>query len=443
MDSQLTPTTSTPTPVEHPDPGPGWQRRYFAVFGGQALSLIGASLTQFVLLWWITDTTGSASALATAGMVALLPQALLSPLGGTLADRYSRRALMIGSDFISSLCMVVLIALFLTGNVELWHVYVMMFIRSAMNAFQAPAAFASTAMLVPASFLPRAAGLNQTVQSLMVIAAPALGALAMTTMPLGYALGIDIVTALCGIGALLLYRIPQPKVASENRTGLVTEFREGVALVWNHPGLRHLYGLLGGVVLVLLPAFTLVPLLVRNHFGGGVGELALMESLAGIGMLIGGAIVTVIAPRKQVPWILLGFAASCLTLALTALAPSHLFWLAILWWVLNGVTFVLGNGPFTALLQINVPNHLQGRVLSLVSMVMGLAAPVGLALAGPLGDLIGVRWLMVGMGLIGTAVCLLGFLSPALRQFDSPSAQPARLATPTPASKAPRVSPEA
>jgi len=68
-----------------------------------------------VLLWWITDTTGSVSALATAGMAALLPQAVLGPFGGVLADRYNRRILMIAADSISALCMLVLIALFLTA----------------------------------------------------------------------------------------------------------------------------------------------------------------------------------------------------------------------------------------------------------------------------------------------------------------------------------------
>lgn len=73
--------------ASHADPQDGWRVRCWSVFTGQALSLIGSALTQFVLLWWITDTTGSISALATAGLVASLPHALLSRLGGTLSDR--------------------------------------------------------------------------------------------------------------------------------------------------------------------------------------------------------------------------------------------------------------------------------------------------------------------------------------------------------------------
>ncbi|MCK2119224.1 MFS transporter [Pseudomonas aeruginosa] len=401
------------------DPGPRWRLRFWMIFSGQALSLVGSALTQFVLLWWIADTTGSVAALATAGMAAMLPQALLSPLGGTFADRYNRRLLMIAADVISALCMAVLIVLFLTERIELWHAYVMMFIRSAMQAFQTPAATASMAMLVPRDFLPRAAGLNQSMQSFTVVAAAPLGALAISVMPMGWALGIDVGTALLGIVPLLVFRIPQLRAAGARGIGGIwTEFREGLTLVWGHPGLRRLYGLLGAVVLVIMPSFALLPLLIKEHFNGGAPQVALMEGLAGIGMVLGGMVVAALAPRRQVPWVLWGFAASCLALALTGLVPGRLFGVAVAWWVLSGFTFILGNAPLTALLQATIPNQLQGRALSLLAMVMGLAAPVGLALATPLGEWIGIRWLFVLMGVAGTLVSLAGFLSPPLRKLD-------------------------
>jgi len=315
--------------------GPKWQLRFWTVFSGQALSLVGSALTQFVLLWWITDTTGSVSALATAGMAALLPQALLAPLGGTLADRYSRRMLMIIADAVSAMCMLVLIALFLTGRIELWHAYAMMAVRSVMQAFQGPAASASVVMLVPGSFIIRAAGLNQSLQSLTVVAAAPLGALAIGVMPIGWALAIDVVTAVLGIVPLLFFRIPQDFASGGQKKGLWSEFREGVDQVWHTPGLRHIYILLGVVVLAVVPTFTLVPLLVKEHFGGSVSQVALLEGLSGVGMLTGGLLVAVMAPRRPVYWILLGFAASCASMALTALVPGNLFGVAVAWWVIR------------------------------------------------------------------------------------------------------------
>lgn len=411
-------------PAGGADPGPGWQRRYWSIFGGQALSLIGSAMTQFVLLWWITDTTGSAAALGVAGVAALLPQALLSPVGGILADRYSRRAIMIGADVISAACMLVLIGLFASGGAQLWHVYTMMAVRSAMQAFQTPAAGASTAMLVPASFLPRAAGLNQTLQGVMTVAAAPLGALAISVLPLSAALSIDVATALLGIAPLLRYAVPQPRVTREAGAGVLSDFRAGVHVVWRDAGLRRLYLLLGAVVLAVMPTFTLTPLLVKTHFGGGAGQVALMEGLSGVGMIAGGVLVAALNPRRPVMTILLSFAASCLTVALTALAPGEAFWLAVVWWVVSGVTFSFGNAPMTALLQRVIPNELQGRALSLLNTVMGLAGPVGLALAGPLGEWIGVRGVFVVGGVLSGAAALAGFLSPALRRLDVPAGHP-------------------
>jgi DHA3 family macrolide efflux protein-like MFS transporter len=400
------------------DPGPGWSVRFWVVFGGQALSLVGSAMTQFVLLWWITDTTGSVSALATAGLAALLPQAVLAPVGGIVADRYSRRVIMIVADAVSALCMAVLIALFVTERVELWHIYMMMFVRSSMQAFQQPAAAASAAMLVPAAFLPRVAGLNQMVLGLSIVAAAPLGALAMSLMPIGWALSIDVVTAVVGIAPLAFYAIPQRQLVAAARGGLFHEFNEGVQIVWSNPGLRRLYGIIGAALLVITPSFTLVPLLVKNHFGGGPEQVALLEGLGGVGMVAGGLIVTAFAPRRRVLWVLGGLSISCLTFAIAALVPGDMFWLAVVWWIVSSVTFMVGEAPFTTILQTTVPNELQGRVLSLLAMIMGLAAPVGLAIATPLGELIGVRWLFVVVGALGGLVVLLGFLSPVLRAMD-------------------------
>ncbi|HHD1956457.1 TPA: MFS transporter [Klebsiella pneumoniae] len=396
------------------DPGPGWSLRFWAIFVGQALSLCGSALTQFVLLWWITDTTGSVSDLAVAGIVALLPQALLSPLGGVLADRYSRRLLMIIPDVISAICMMVLIVLFNTESIEIWHIWVMLGIRSAMQAFQAPAAAASTYMLVPKSFLMRAAGLNQALQSMTVVIAAPLGALAISIMPIGWALSIDVLTALCAVIPLLIFAIPQNRAPRQAGSSIVIEFKEGIDTIRNTPGLTQLFLLLATTVLVIMPSFTLLPLLVKQHFGGGANQVALMEGLSGVGMVLGGLIVAAMQLRTPIYWILAGFATSCFAVALTAQVPSALFGLAVAYWVISGVCFVFGSAPLTALLQTIIPNYLQGRVLSIMNSMMSLAAPIGLLLITPLGEIFDVRAIFLIAGILGGLVSISGFFSPKL-----------------------------
>lgn len=394
-----------------------WKFRFWSIFGGQAMCLVGSSLAQFVLLWWIADTTGSTTSLLTAGMAALLPQAVLSPLGGTLADRYSRRALMIAADAVSALCMVVLIMLFLTERIELWHAYTMMAVRSATQAFQAPAAAASAAMLVPRSFVGRAARLNQSLQSSTLVAAAPLGALAIGAMPISWALSIDLFTALLGIIPLLCFRIPQPTDRHMHEKGLWTDFREGLHLVWHTPGLRQHCLLLAMVALAVMPTIVLVPLVTKMHFEGGasVSRLALTEVLAAGAMLLGCMLMAAaMDPRRLALWTIVGFSIFCSFISLSAMAPASLLGAAVAWWAMSGMRFALGNAPLTALLQTTIPHRFQGRVLALMMTVVALAAPVGVALAAPLGEWAGVRGAFVVAGAASTLASLVGILSPSL-----------------------------
>lgn len=392
-----------------------WQLRFWCIFSGQAVSLVGSSLTQFVLLWWITDTTGSVAALSAAGIAALFPQAVLAPLGGTLADRYSRRLLMLVADAVSVLGMLVLIALFLTERIELWHAYTIMALRSAMQAFQAPAASASVAMLMPRSFVVRAAGLNQSLQSLTVVAAAPLGALAIDAMPIGWALSIDVFAALLGIVPLLCFRIPQPSERHAHQEGLLGEFREGLHLVWHTPCLRQLYLLLGLIVLAVMPTIVLLPMVVNVHHGRGPIQVALVEGLAGGAMLLGCMLMAAaIDPRRLVHWTMVGVAASCAGIALTAMNPASLFGAALAWWAMSVIRFALGNAPLTAFLQTTVPPQFQGRLLALMMSIMALAAAVGVALAPPLREWVGVRGVFAVAVAASALASLVGILSPSL-----------------------------
>lgn len=402
-------------------PGTNWKKRYWFIFSGQALSIIGSALTQFVLMWWIADTTGSVGKLAVAGTVALLPQALLSPVGGVMADRYSRKMIMILADVISASCVALLVILFLTDDVELWHIYLMMGVRGAMQAFQSPAVEASSAMLVPEDFLPRAAGLNQILMGATLVAGAPLGALALTAMPLGWALSIDVFTALLGIVPLFFFTIPQfrkEKTKAPFFREIISELGEGIALVWKDHGLKRLFLLLGGIVLVIMPTFTFVPLLVKEHFKGGVEEVGLMEGLAGAAMVAGGILVTIISPKRKMTRILTGLGLSCFAVCLTALMPANLFWAAAFWWMISSFTFIFANAPLTALLQTIIPNQIQGRVLSLLNMIMALAAPVGLMVANPLGEWLGLRGLFVSVGILSGLVAFSGFASYHLKNLE-------------------------
>jgi MFS transporter, DHA3 family, macrolide efflux protein len=411
-------SSSAPTMVD------SWRLRFWTIWTGQAFSLIGSALTQFVLIWWVTQTTGSTSALAIAGIMALLPQALLGPIGGAVADRFNRRSILILADTISAVCMLVLIWLFQSSQIQLWHIYTMMVIRSSMQAFQQPAAAASVAMLVPSDWLNQAAGLNQTLGGIITIAAPALGALALAVLPFQGALLIDVTTALLAVALLFVYRIPQPQRDTTRRSSLWGDFVDGVHVVVRHRGLLLLYAVVTLMVVLILPVFSLIPLFVKTHFGGDVGQVALMQAIGGVGLIAGGVLTFLLNFRRKIITILVGYALACALIAGTALMPGSLFWLAVVCWALGASAFSAGNATLFALLQSQVPNIFQGRVISLLTTLMGLASPIGLGLVALLGTLIDVRDVFIIGGSAAAVICLLGFAAPSLvRIEESPIGQ--------------------
>jgi DHA3 family macrolide efflux protein-like MFS transporter len=404
-----------------------WKPRFFTIWGGQSLSLFGSALTQFVLLWWITDTTGSASALAVAGIAALLPQAILSPIAGTFADRWSRRLVMIGADAITAATILVLAILFAAGTVQIWQVYLAMFIRSSMQAFQQPAAAASTPMLVPQEWIPRVTGWNQTLFGLMTIAGAPLGALTLAFVPFQGALMIDVATALLGITPLFFFKIPQIQSDATESSSVLSELKEGVKYVTGNRGMVIYFAVIGLVCLTVMPTFTMTPLLVKEGFGGGVNEVALMEGLSGIGIIVGGILISIWTGfKRRVVSVMVFFAISCITVTFTALAPASMILLAAFWWFISGATFAMGNAPYTALLMIIVPNQMQGRVLALLSSVIGFASPIGLVIAGPAAELFSVRGVFIVGGVLSALICVAALFSPSMMGLeDSPSPVPA------------------
>ncbi len=411
-----------------PSPG-GWRLRFGAIWLGQSLSLFGSVLTQFVLVWWITDTTGSGVALATAALAGMAPQVLLGPVAGTLVDRWNRRVVMVGADALSALCIIVLIVLFRSGAGTLWHVYALMAVRSVLQAFHHPAAGASTTLLVPADQLGRVAGLNQLVSGLSNIAAAPLGALALGVWPLEGALLIDVVTALLGIVPLLCFSIPQPTATADAApTAFWSELREGLRFVWRWPGLRLLLGLGMWVSAAANAAYALQPLIVRGAYGGDVSAVALMESFTGLGMVLGGLAMAIWGGfRRRVVSSLAGIAAIGIGQTLTGAAPQTAFWLAVAGGLTLGLALPFAHAPLTTVIQERVPPQMQGRVLSLLGSALGLAGPIGLVFAGPLADVLGVRTIYVAGGVGIVLLALAGFASRTLMGLEQ-SAPPSHLA---------------
>lgn len=387
---------------------PRWKLRFFTVWIGQAFSLFGSQLVQFALVWWLTETTRSATVLATATLVAILPQVVLGPIAGPLIDRWNRKHVMIVADSLVALTTLVLAALFAAGTAQIWQVYLAMFIRAAAGGFHQPSMQASTSLMVPDDQLSRVAGLNQMLQGLMSIVAPPVGALLIGVLPMPGVLAVDIGTALVAVLAVLIVPIPQPsRLAAAAGSALATfwrDLRDGLGYIRSWIGLMAVMVFAMLLNFVIVPSISLVALLVTNHFGGGVEELAALNSALGIGVVAGGITLGIWGGfKRRIITSLIGIVGISVGFLLVGIAPPHLFGLAVVGFFIAGFAQPISNGPIFAVLQSVVTPEMQGRVFTLLVSSASLMMPISLSIAGPLADRIGVQT----MYLISGGMCLL------------------------------------
>jgi DHA3 family macrolide efflux protein-like MFS transporter len=414
-------------------PDSGWQRRFFTIWTGQALSLLGSSLVQFALIWWLTATTGSATVLAMATFVALLPQVLLSPLTGALVDRWNRRVVMMASDSLIALCTLLLALLFASGAVQIWHVLSLLMLRSLGATFHVPAMKASTTLMVPQKHYARVAGINQALHGAMNIAGPALGALLLRALPMFGILLTDVITALLAVLPLLFFTVPQPQHREQQNSATTKSafwaaFREGLRYVWSWRGLRLLLGLTMLLNFLLTPAASLLPLLVAQHFHAEAEGLAAMNIALGVGTISGGVLLGIWDGfRRKILTSLLGISGISAGILLVGLAPSDALWLAVSAMLTVGVMLSIANAPIHALLQANVAPALQGRVFGLMNSLSSGITPLSLLMAGPIADAIGVQSWFVMAGVACLAAAAYGASNQALMNLESNSAaEPSR-----------------
>jgi DHA3 family macrolide efflux protein-like MFS transporter len=407
-----------------------WKPKFFTIWGGQALSLVGSALVQFALVWWLTVETGSATILATASLVALLPQIGLGPFVGALVDRWDRRIIMIVADASIALATALLILLFAMDRVAVWHVYTLMFFRSLGGAFHYPAMASSTSLMVPNEHLARVAGMNQTLQGTINVVAPPLGAMLLQLMPTQNVLAIDIATALAAILPLLFIAIPQPvrqpaQTQDSVKSSYWQDLREGVEYVVRWPGLLGIILLAMMLNFLLSPTSALAPLVVTRVFEKGAAELGWIEAVFGAGIIIAGIILSAWGGfKRRIATALSGVIGVGVGVILFGLAPANMFALLLSASFLQGFAVVFANGPLQAVFQSSIAPDVQGRVFSLLGAGSAAMMPLGLLIAGPVADGLGIRFWYV----VGGSVCILTTIAatfvPAIMNIEQNQASP-------------------
>lgn len=399
-----------------------WKKQLIIIWIGQAFSLLSSSLAQFVVVWWIAIKGGSAVDLMLASMAAMLPHALCSPFAGALIDRWSRKTIMIIADLGVAVASLVLALLFLYGDVQPWQIILVLAVRSMGSAFHMPAMAASVPLLAPPEHLTRIAGINQSLFAVANIAAPALGAAAYAVMSMSAIMMLDVAGAVLASGSLLLVTIPQPPSAQNDvhGQGILAEVQFGYRALADKRGLLLLTLAAALRIFLYIPVGALFPLMMSGHFGGTAGQASVVEVLFSVGMLGAGMLLGVVGgANHRVALINSATVAMGAALVFMGALPPNGWMLFAVGSLVLGATVPLFSAPHTAMLQEHIHPGVQGRVMSLVGMIMTVATPLGLLVAGPAADVLGAPMWFVISGVLMALSGVLCFFIPSIMQADA------------------------
>lgn len=397
--------------------------------------MFGSSVVGFALAWYLAKETGSATVLAMAMMVSIIPGVVLGPFIGPFIDRWNRKKIMIFGDLATMLLTLVLVVLFYTNTIQVWHIYIVMAGRAISGSFQQPALGASIPMIVPEKHLARANGLNMTLVGAINIVGPPVGAFLMEALEMQWVLSVDIITAVIAIGCLLPLGIPQPsRTTLSFKSNIIGDMAQGFRYIVSWRGLLLLLILFSVMNFFAAPGNSLLPIFVTDHLGGEVFKLGWLQTARGAGVIAGGLILGIWGGfKRRIVTSFTFIITQAIAIMVFSFTTESLFLMGIAMVFIAGVSGAFISGPIMAVFQSVVDRDVQGRFFALMGSITGAMMPLGLAVAGPLADVIGVRLTFLISGAAVMICAIAGFFSRDLMNIEKQKAaeKPAGETSPT------------
>lgn len=419
-------------------------RNFTFIWIGQLISLIGTWMASFALDIWVFQTTGSATQFALVTLTTSLPMVLVSPLAGTLIDRWNRRWTVIISDSGIGICILILSILVSMGELQVWQIYLINTFISLFGGFQNPAYKALITCLVPIEKLPKASGMVQLALGIQQIASPLLAGLLLSVINIQGILIIDLITVIIALIPLLIIKereIAKCPIETIQKVSLWEEMSYGWKYLKESYGLTEflilysIYQFLVGCVFVL--AYPLVLSLSTSS------QLGIIMFIGGLGILTTSLIIS----KWGHEWdnlsniVIIAMILSGLWIAIAGLRPSivQISVCTLLFFLCSPII----NGLTQVILQKKVPPQLQGRIFALTGAISTAGLSVAAIFAAPLADNIleprmefngpwanniigqiigsgpgrGIALLFVMLGLLTVSITFIGSQYPGIRKL--------------------------
>ena len=377
-----------------------WKRKTVLFLASQCISLFGSMIVQMSIIWYVTLKTSSGGWVAAFTICSYLPQFLISFFAGVWADRYNRKKLIVLADgviTIATLIMFLVMPMISSDFVLLSALLVISIVRSIGAGVQTPAVNAVIPHLVPAEYLMKYNGINATIQSIVQFIAPAVAGTVLSIGTFRSTLFIDILTALIGIGLLSCVLLPKQEVSNEN-ISVFSEIKAGIHYSFSDKMIGKILIVYGLFILLSVPAGFMSALLVSRVYGDVYWYLTAVELVGFAGMALGGVLMGMWGGFKSRVKTF-AFGLLILSIMTIGMGVSPYFILYLVMMFVYSIALTIIQTATTTIIQEKAEGSMLGRVFGLMGAMYSGFLPVGMAIFGPLADILPLQWIMVGSGI--------------------------------------------
>ena len=377
-----------------------WKRKTLLFLASQCITLFGSMIVQMSIIWYVTLKTSSGGWVAAFTICSYLPQFLISFFAGVWADRYNRKKLIVLADgviTIATLIMFLIMPMISSDFVLLSALLVISIIRSIGAGIQTPAVNAVIPQLVPEEYLMKYNGINATIQSIVQFIAPAVAGTVLSIGTFRSTLFIDILTALIGIGLLSCVLLPKQEVSNEN-ISVFSEIKAGIHYSFSDKMIGKILIVYGLFILLSVPAGFMSALLVSRVYGDVYWYLTAVELVGFAGMALGGVLMGMWGGFKSRVKTF-AFGLLILSIMTIGMGVSPYFILYLVMMFVYSIALTIIQTATTTIIQEKAEGSMLGRVFGLMGAMYSGFLPVGMAIFGPLADILPLQWIMVGSGI--------------------------------------------
>ncbi len=380
-------------------------RNFRLFFMGQSVSLIGTWMQKTAVSWVVYSLTQSKFMLGVSVFATLFPTAVVSLYGGISADRYNRYKILVATQILSFLqaILLTLAIVFFEAN-SVWIIIGLSAVLGVINGFDMPARQSLIRELITdKSNLPNALALNSSMVNLSKLIGPAIAGFVLEFYGNVVCFGSNAVSFIPVIITLLLINLPTPEKRTNRDKNLKREFTEAFDYIKSTPAIRSVMTFTGLMGLMVLPFTTLTPVFAKDIFHGTAGTLGMIDGVIGFGAFISALFLASLKPSTDLNRIL---ATSTVVFGIGLLLFSHTPYLPLALVFLSIGAF--GMMPIrtisNTIIQVSVPDHFHGRVISIYLMVLTTTLPIGSLLVSTLSHFIGVQATVMIEGVIALMI---------------------------------------